>query len=216
MSGPLRPEVKRRRQPFNKYNECNTNEYARFKAYDNVLSQFLNLSCLVNYDFRGLNSVGRSFNTTSLLRNLKPDVMCFQETKNRNDLRQHCLWFMGWVFHLVVFSNNFRSLWRHNFNVGYTSSGCVEEVVGTFSISNKLKCALDQFVWAFSVVYGPNAGSKRCYLWEKLTGLCIWWEVPWWIRGDFNVIHFLNERVGLLVWPLPYGYSVGWRFFRLV
>jgi hypothetical protein len=71
----------------------------------------------------------------------------------------------------------------------------VEEAVGTFSISYKFKSTLDQFIWAFSGVYGPNADSDN-YLWEELSRILSWWEISWCIGGDFNVTHFPNERVG--------------------
>ena len=32
----------------------------------------------------------------------------------------------------------------------------IDEVVGRFSVSCKFKNVVDQFVWAFTGVYGPN------------------------------------------------------------
>lgn len=43
---------------------------------------------------------------------------------------------------------------------------CIEEEVGTFYLSCKFKSVWDQFVWALSGVYGPNADSDRHFLWE--------------------------------------------------
>jgi hypothetical protein len=31
-------------------------------------------------------------------------------------------------------------------------------------------------------------------VWEELSGVLSWWEVPWCIGGDFNVTRFPNER----------------------
>ena len=31
---------------------------------------------------------------------------------------------------------------------------------------------------------------------EKLTGLISWWDVPWCLGGDFNIIRFPSERLG--------------------
>lgn len=72
---------------------------------------------------------------------------------------------------------------------------CIEEVVGTFSLSCKFKSVMDQFVWAFSGVYGPGGDSDRHYLWVELSGVFSWWEVSWCIKGDFNVTHFPNGSV---------------------
>jgi hypothetical protein len=49
------------------------------------------------------------------------------------------------------------------------------------------------FAWAFEGVYGPNI---RCLLWKELAGLISWWDVPWYVGGDFNVTHFPSERAG--------------------
>jgi hypothetical protein len=36
---------------------------------------------------------------------------------------------------------------------------CIKEMVGTFSISCRFKSVLNQFIWAFWGVYGPNADA---------------------------------------------------------
>jgi hypothetical protein len=74
---------------------------------------------------------------------------------------------------------------------------CIEEAVGILSISCKFKFVLDQFIWAFSRVYGSNADSEKHYLWEELSRVFSWWEVPWCIGREFNVTCFPNERVGV-------------------
>jgi hypothetical protein len=43
-------------------------------------------------------------------------------------------------------------------------------------------------------VYGPNDDVERKYLWDELVGLMSWWELPWCIGGDFNVVRFPCER----------------------
>lgn len=35
----------------------------------------------------------------------------------------------------------------------------------------------------------------RRLLWEELFGLCSWWNVPWCVGGDFNVVRFPSERL---------------------
>ena len=54
----------------------------------------------------------------------------------------------------------------------------VKEAVGHFSVSYKFKNVGDQFKWAFIGVYGPNSNKKRQKMWEKLTGLISWWDLP--------------------------------------
>jgi hypothetical protein len=45
-------------------------------------------------------------------------------------------------------------------------------------------------------VYGLNDDAERRGLWDELAGLMHWWEVPWCIGGDFNVVRFPSERYG--------------------
>uniref|UniRef100_A0A2N9EDK5 Endonuclease/exonuclease/phosphatase domain-containing protein n=1 Tax=Fagus sylvatica TaxID=28930 RepID=A0A2N9EDK5_FAGSY len=45
-------------------------------------------------------------------------------------------------------------------------------------------------------VYGPNVDSNRGLMWDKLAGIRSWWDVPWCLGGDFNVVRFPSKRVG--------------------
>ena len=74
----------------------------------------------------------------------------------------------------------------------------VEEAVDQFSVSCRFKNVVDQFEWAFTGVYGPNSDKDRRLLWEELSGLCSWWNVPWCVGGDFNVVQFTSERLGFV------------------
>jgi len=47
------------------------------------------------------------------------------------------------------------------------------------------------------VGYGPNDDRDRRELWDELAGLMSWWELPWRIGGDFNVVRFPSERSGV-------------------
>lgn len=40
----------------------------------------------------------------------------------------------------------------------------------------------------------PNVDESRGGLWDKLAVMMNWWNLPTCIGGDFNVIHFPNER----------------------
>ena len=72
----------------------------------------------------------------------------------------------------------------------------VEEAVGRFSVSCKFKNVVDHFVCAFTHFYGPTSDRDRSFLWEELAGLRSWWDVPWCVEGDFNVVQFPFERSG--------------------
>uniref|UniRef100_A0A2N9GXK7 Reverse transcriptase domain-containing protein n=1 Tax=Fagus sylvatica TaxID=28930 RepID=A0A2N9GXK7_FAGSY len=66
----------------------------------------------------------------------------------------------------------------------------------------------DQTDWAFSGVYGPNINRERDIMWEELAGVASWWGVPWVVGGDFNVVRFPSERLGMTHFtPAMYGFS---------
>ena len=66
----------------------------------------------------------------------------------------------------------------------------VESVGFFFSVSCKFKNVGDHFEWAFSGVYVPNSNRKRHKMWEELTGLISWWDLPWCLGVDFNIVRF--------------------------
>jgi hypothetical protein len=70
----------------------------------------------------------------------------------------------------------------------------VDEAAGYYLLSCKFKNVLDQFEWIFSGVYGPNVDREMGILWEELADLISWWDVPWCIGGDFNVVRFPSEK----------------------
>ena len=74
----------------------------------------------------------------------------------------------------------------------------VEEAMSHFPISCRFKNVVDQFEWAFIGVYGPNFDRDKRLLWEELFGLCSWWNVPWCVGGDFNVVRFPSKRLGFV------------------
>ena len=65
-----------------------------------------------------------------------------------------------------------------------------------FLVSCRFKNVGDQFEWAFIGAYGPNLNRKCQKMWEELLGLISWWNLPWCLGGDFNVICFPSERLG--------------------
>ena len=48
-------------------------------------------------------------------------------------------------------------------------------------------------------MYGPNSVKDRRLLWEELFGLSSWWNIPWCVGCDFNVVRFPSERAGSTV-----------------
>jgi exonuclease III len=154
---------------------------------------------IVSWNVRGLNDKDKRLRMRHLIKLWKADVICLQETK------------------MAEFSRRvIQSLWG-NQHVDWTSLGSngaaggillmwdrrmvekVEEVAGNYSLSCKFRSVFDQFEWIFTGVYGPNLDNERGFLWEELAGLISWWDAPWCIGGDFNVVRFPSEKSGMAV-----------------
>uniref|UniRef100_A0A2N9EUU7 Reverse transcriptase domain-containing protein n=1 Tax=Fagus sylvatica TaxID=28930 RepID=A0A2N9EUU7_FAGSY len=144
----------------------------------------------------GLNDRVKRSRICNLLHLWKADVVCFQETKL-----------------MAVSQGLIRSLWRCRYvdwlsldSVG-ASGGIilmwdkrvvdrVDVAIGHFSVSCRFREVATGFEWAFSGVYGPNRAVERSLMWEELAGIASWWEVPWCVGGDFNIVRYPSERVG--------------------
>jgi hypothetical protein len=50
--------------------------------------------------------------------------------------------------------------------------------VGEFVVTCSFRSVADDFSWAFAEVYGLKNDIIRRSLWDELTGLISWWEVP--------------------------------------
>jgi hypothetical protein len=70
----------------------------------------------------------------------------------------------------------------------------IEERVGEFTFACSFGNVDDNFSWAFAGVYSPNVNYDRRSLGDEMAGLLSWWNLPWFIRGNFNVIRFSSER----------------------
>ena len=126
--------------------------------------------------------------------NEQDNIVCLQETKM--ELINKCvicsLWggqHVDWLYLGSVGASGGVLLMWDNRVVNK-----VEEVVGHFSVSCKFKNVVDHFVWAFTGVYGPNSNKDKSFFWEELSGVCSWWDVPWCVGGDFNVVQFPSKR----------------------
>ena len=71
----------------------------------------------------------------------------------------------------------------------------IEDVVGNYSVSCKLRSVVNQSEWVFSGVYGPQTDRERLLMWYELAGISSWWDVLWCIGGDLNVVRFPTEKL---------------------
>lgn len=54
-----------------------------------------------------------------------------------------------------------------------------------------LSIILNERLWVCMVQMMTLKGNV---FWDELVGLVIWWEVSWYIGGDFSVVHYPCER----------------------
>ena len=149
---------------------------------------------IISWNVRGMNELDKHLRIKNLLKGWKADVVCLQETK------------LGLISSRVV-----RSLWGGQYVdwVFLGSNGAsggillmwdrrvvekLEDAVGQYSVSCKFRTVMDQSEWMFSGVYGPNLDSERQGMWDELAGVKSWWDVPWCVGGDFNVVRFPAEK----------------------
>ena len=151
---------------------------------------------IVSWNVRGLNEQDKQLQVRNLIQKWEENIVCLQETKmdliNRGVISS--LWggqHVDWLYLGSVGASGGVLLMWDNRVVDK-----VKEAVGRFSVSCKFKNVVDHFFWAFTGVYGPNSDRDRSFLWEELSGLRSWWDVPWCAGGDFNVVRFPSERSG--------------------
>ena len=151
---------------------------------------------IVSWNVRGLNDVSKRMRVRNLLNSWKADIVCLQETKldsiSRSLIRS--LWRCRYVDWLCLDSLGASGGIIIMWDTKVVEK--VEEAVGLFSVSCKFKEIHSGFEWGFSGVYGPHRDVERQLMWEELSGICAWWDVPWCVGGDFNVVRYPMERGG--------------------
>ena len=89
-------------------------------------------------------------------------MVCFQETKvSSTDVAfVRSLWgspFIDWAILDAVLIWDKRVFEK------------LDVIVGQFSVSVLLRGVVDDFIWAYTGVYGPNDDGQRAFLWEELS-----------------------------------------------
>ncbi len=163
---------------------------------------------ILSWNVRGLHEGDKRLQIRNLLKDWSADLICFQETKLELVTRRlvRSLWschYVDWVFlGSVGASGGILIMWDKRVMEQ------VDEAIGHYSLSCKFRNVADRYEWAFTGVYGPNVDSERGVLWDELAGINSWWDVPWCVGGDFNVVRFPSERLGTAAFaPAMYGFS---------
>ena len=72
----------------------------------------------------------------------------------------------------------------------------LDSIVCHFSVSCLWKGVSDGLEWVGTGLYGPTIDGLRHEFWDELSTVCQKWALPWCVFGDFNMVHFLSERLG--------------------
>jgi hypothetical protein len=157
------------------------------------LSPLLN-SSIFCWNVRGPNEKDKRLRIRGLVRDWKANIVCLLEIKLENISRevvqscwgcQHVDWlFMGsrGALRGILLMRDTQVVEK------------IEDCVGSFTVACSFRIVEDNFVRAFAGVYDPNDDGVRRYLRDELVGLMSWWELPWCIRDDFNVVRFSSEK----------------------
>ena len=151
---------------------------------------------IVSWNVRGLNDGSKRLMVRHLLKQWKADLVCLQETKLQSLSRGliRSLWGGHHVDWLFVGSNGASGgillLWDNR------SLQKIDEALGLYTASCKFRSVSSGFEWAFTGVYGPHDLPARRILWDEMSGVVSWWDVPWIVGGDFNIVRYPSERVG--------------------
>ncbi|KAL8501264.1 hypothetical protein ACS0TY_020713 [Phlomoides rotata] len=152
---------------------------------------------LLSYNIRGLGGIAKKNEIKDLIRNLRVDGCCIQETKldHVDERMVRRLWGKGkfnWAFKAAEGnSGGLLSIWNAE---KFQKSG-VWEIRGMLVINGVLlsdgsRCTLIN-------VYAPNNIQQRWILWENITLVVEQYkDVCVGIIGDFNALREPSERFG--------------------
>jgi hypothetical protein len=139
---------------------------------------------------RGLNEGHKHLRIRNLLQDWKVDIVCFQEITLFSMSGGWCRVYGGvtiWIGCLdsCGASRGILILWDKRVVEK------IEDCFGVYSLAVKTRSIVDNSIWAFAGVYGPNHARDRRILWEELAGLMSWWNMPWCIGGRLQC-HLLS------------------------
>ena len=149
---------------------------------------------LLSWNVRGANDNSKRKVIKAIIRNQRVDLFYLQETKIQT---------MSEGVVRILGSGRFLDWGAMD---AHRSAGGIlicwdkrtvevlEMEVGHFSISCRLRNVEDGLVWIFTGVYGPFFKEDREALWEELGAIRGFWNDPWCLGGDFNVILSQRER----------------------
>lgn len=72
----------------------------------------------------------------------------------------------------------------------------LDHEIGAFSIPIQCKLVDELEEWVFSGVNGPTLYSEVEDFLGELNDIRACWDLPWCLRGYFNLIRFSHERKG--------------------
>ncbi|CAN0871761.1 LINE-1 retrotransposable element ORF2 protein [Linum grandiflorum] len=155
---------------------------------------------ILSWNVRGVGALDKRFRIAQRVKDMHPNVVCFQETKAEScdiGLVRSLVGSgeMEWEFKPSVgASGGILTVWD---SVSFELQG---SWVGEFSVVTIFRSVQDDFVWVLVNVYGPCALPEKAAFLEEVRGVIEWWDLPAIIVGDFNMVRAPEEARG---WPRP-------------
>ena len=139
------------------------------------------------WNVRGLNSRARQDSVNTLVRALKVDVVCIQETKIEGSAQGTLLSTLGSAFsHFVELPSVGAS--GGILVAGKNFLGPAADVrVNNYSISVQFSSPLGP-TWWLTCVYGPQGDDNKLLFLQELRDVRAACHGPWVLLGDFNLI----------------------------
>jgi exonuclease III len=150
-------------------------------------------SCFLIWNGRCLNGRAKRDSVKSLVFDIKPSIVCLQETKLCSISDFDILSILGAGYSNFVYypahgtRGGILVAWRDG---SYSSSA---SVIKEYSVSVQFQL-MSSHLWWFTGVYGPHQDNLKHYFLQELREVRNDCVGPWIIAGDFNLIYRSEDK----------------------
>lgn len=148
---------------------------------------------ILNWNVRGLGDSNKCAVVKDMVCDIKPDLVCFQETK----------WSECSIFRVrQVCPSRFKNFIELNAEgtrggillVWSSSFSLVSSFINSFCVSVILQ--KKGFHFLVTGVYGPQSDSDKLLFMDELKSISDTHDMPWMLVGDFNLFRGMQDTTG--------------------
>lgn len=155
---------------------------------------FLMIS-LFYWNARGLGLSNKRSALKELLIRHKIDIVAIQETKKESfPTRQ--LNALSHTINYWLCKPSIGSSGGILLGINENKFSVIDSWIKEFSVLVLLSNKSENFIWLFTVVYGPVLSSKRIDFLNEIRNISLLGHSSWIIGGDFNLIRSRTEKMG--------------------